>query len=273
MGDNIEDNVWEGVNDVDLSKNINSDDDVDSSFNGDEIDFQQNTKLLKTKQKLAALKESKKTKAAANALESSYRNMSQLSVTEMIFEIDKGRKSNVQSKFTTKNFFYPNFSLPQTKSKSKKECPYVRALAVGLPSYKKLLQSPDESGRRGSPTVLIICASAVRATQIIRSISSKIIKCKIAKLFAKHIKISEQVDLLAASAYPLAIGTPNRLLKLIQIGSLELQKTLIVLVDFTQDVKGSTILTMKDVNNDFYSLLDEHISKEIDHIRIALVSG
>mmetsp|Transcript_12517 Transcript_12517/g.18760 ORF Transcript_12517/g.18760 Transcript_12517/m.18760 type:complete len:279 (+) Transcript_12517:6-842(+) len=278
MGDNIDDNVWDGVNEVDLAKNVNSDDDVDSTFGSEEKDSKElllatDSKVLKSKQKFAALKESKKAKAAA-ASESSKSSIIQLSEAEMVFEIDRERKTKTQSSFTSKNFFYPNFSLPQTKSKSKKECPYVRALAVGLPSYKKLLQNPDESGsNRGSPTVLIICASAIRATQIIRSVSSKIIKCKIAKLFAKHIKISEQVDLLASSFYPLATGTPNRLLKLIEIGSLDLQKTLIVLIDYTPDIKGSTILTMKDVKDDFYTLLDEHISKEIDHIRLALIKG
>jgi superfamily II DNA/RNA helicase len=155
---------------------------------------------------------------------------------------------------------------------TKSVCPFVRTLTAGLPSYKKALRVPDTAEHRGSPIVVIVCSSAVRATKIIKSLSThKHIHCKIAKLFAKHIKIAEQIEMLAAETYPIAIGTPNRLTKLLGLGALHLQNTRLLIVDVTADVKNMTILNMNGVRDDLTSLLHTYIAKELQHIKIALV--
>ena len=48
------------------------------------------------------------------------------------------------------------------------------------------------------------------------------LKCKIAKLFAKHFKVQDQIDLLSKQYFPVAVGTPNRLSKLVELGALSL---------------------------------------------------
>lgn len=48
------------------------------------------------------------------------------------------------------------------------------------------------------------------------------LKCKIAKLFAKHFKVQDQIDLLSKQYFPVAVGTPNRLAKLVELGALSL---------------------------------------------------
>lgn len=281
MGDSIADN-WEGADELNLEKKVNSDDEYES------LDGENENALLNRKEtvldvgksegkkrKLTALRELKKKKklaATSNISEHDTPESLQLNPSEMFEEIENlrislGRKSAVI--FSSNNFFSPVFDYPQTKSKSKPPSLFTRALAVGLPAYKKLLHSDDTP--RGSPTVLIICASALRATQIIKSISAKIIRCKIAKLFAKHIKISEQVEMLAADSFPIAIGTPNRLIKLLELGSLDLKSTKIVLIDKTPDIKNMTILTLNGVREDFCTLLDTHIAKALDHIKLAFV--
>jgi len=73
------------------------------------------------------------------------------------------------------------------------------------------------------------------------------------------------------SDFPLAIGTPNRLCKLIEVGALSLSKTKVVLIDMKKNVKGSNILTMPDVKKDFYELLTSGIVPEVSHIKLALV--
>jgi protein CMS1 len=123
----------------------------------------------------------------------------------------------------------------------------------------------------GCPTLLIICSSAIRATEIIKSVSSKLIKCKIAKLFAKHFKLEEQIDMLSKEYFPIAIGTPSRLRKLIEYGALKLTATKVVLVDITPDVKQFNILTSNDVKSDFYPLLCEGVYPEKSHLKIALI--
>lgn len=50
------------------------------------------------------------------------------------------------------------------------------------------------------------------------------LKCKIAKLFAKHFKVQEQIELLSKQYFPVAVGTPNRLSKLVELGALSLSR-------------------------------------------------
>ena len=50
------------------------------------------------------------------------------------------------------------------------------------------------------------------------------LKCKIAKLFAKHFKVQDQIDLLSKQYFPVAVGTPNRLAKLVELGALSLSR-------------------------------------------------
>lgn len=54
------------------------------------------------------------------------------------------------------------------------------------------------------------------------------LKCKIAKLFAKHFKVQDQIDLLSKQYFPVAVGTPNRLSKLIELGALSLSRVKVI---------------------------------------------
>ena len=77
--------------------------------------------------------------------------------------------------------------------------------------------------------------------------------------------------MLSKSYFPVAIGTPSRLRKLIEYGALKLTETRVILVDITPDMKQFSILSLNDVKNDFYSLLCENIHPEIGHLKISLV--
>ena len=54
------------------------------------------------------------------------------------------------------------------------------------------------------------------------------LKCKIAKLFAKHFKVQDQIDLLSKQYFPVAVGTPNRLAKLVELGALSLSRVKVI---------------------------------------------
>jgi hypothetical protein len=99
------------------------------------------------------------------------------------------------------------------------------------------------------------------------------LKCKIAKLFAKHFKVEGQVEVLSKQSFPCAVGTPNRLAKLIELGALSLSKTQIILLDEFLDEKRMNLMTMPIVRNDFYSLLTKSLIPEIQHIKMSLVQG
>jgi hypothetical protein len=104
------------------------------------------------------------------------------------------------------------------------------------------------------------------------------------------------VDLLSKQYFPVAVGTPNRMSKLVELGALSLtrvkvrirhamnttlffteifkcHKTQVLLVDMAEDEKKFSILTMPIVKEDFYAFLLKYIQPECGHMKISLVSG
>jgi hypothetical protein len=65
--------------------------------------------------------------------------------------------------------------------------------------------------------VLIVCSSALRCLEVIRELKS-IPNLKVAKLFSKHMKITEQIEALKKTSYLVGVGTPNRLVKIFESG-------------------------------------------------------
>lgn len=63
-------------------------------------------------------------------------------------------------------------------------------------------------------------------------------QARIAKLFAKHIKIQEQAELLKTTPIHLAVGTPQRLVALAEQGHLSMEQLELVVVD-TDTTKGN----------------------------------
>ena len=291
MGDAIAENYWEGEDQVDLAVNYHSDDEFveegdDSGAEGAEpvVD----DKTSKKRKKFEALKEKKKAKLSelaneekdgnGKAVKGKQKRPKAFTVEEQIDLIESCRPGNIRNQdnlnFEDSDFVFPDLEEGSvTKSeKGKKICPFVRALSANLEGYKKtLLNNNAPKDDFGCPVLLVLCSSAIRATQIIKSISAKLIKCKIAKLFAKHFKVEEQMEMLSKEYYPIALGTPNRVSKLIELGALSLRRTAMVLVDVTPDSKSFTILTLNEVKNDFYKLLYTQVLPEKSHLKIALI--
>lgn len=67
----------------------------------------------------------------------------------------------------------------------------------------------------GTPRLIYLASSAIRAIQVIK-LFKPLGSFKIAKLFAKHIKMQDQIAFLKNQKSAVAVGTPNRVLKLIQ---------------------------------------------------------
>ena len=61
--------------------------------------------------------------------------------------------------------------------------------------------------------------------------------CKVGKLFAKHFKVEEQRADLATRRLAAAVGTPNRLAKLADLGALRLDRLRLIAVDVHLDAK------------------------------------
>lgn len=149
-----------------------------------------------------------------------------------------------------------------------KKCSFSNAIISGIEGYKKAFnKSTDDFG---FPIVLVICAGAKRAADVINSIS-KDMKVKVAKLFAKHFKVQDQMDLLSRNHFPIAVGTPNRINKLIELGALKLSKLQLVLIDIAQDSKSFTTLSLTDTRNDLYNMMQLYIENELSHLKLSLI--
>ena len=61
--------------------------------------------------------------------------------------------------------------------------------------------------------------------------------CRVAKLFAKHLKVPEQQKRLDSSPVGIGCGTPNRILKLADTDALKLDRLRLLVLDMQLDAK------------------------------------
>lgn len=76
------------------------------------------------------------------------------------------------------------------------------------------------SETKGAPHTLIISAAALRSSHVataMRKYQSK--NAMVAKLFAKHIKLKESIEMCENNRLGIAVGTPGRILELLKEGS------------------------------------------------------
>lgn len=287
MGDCLDDDQWapEEIKEEDVEGDVLEEDHSGAESDEEEKQEQlrEEAKRLKKKRKFEELKAKKRLKKEEEIAEETAESIAQLNPDQMLQLLDSHLPAEAmdatmdafgnRKEFPSEIFFCPSLDPSgTTESTTKKPCPFVRALSCALPGYKKLLLKTNvNKDLNGCPILLVVCASAQRATEIIKSVSSKLIKCKIAKLFAKHFKIGEQIEMLSKEHFPIAIGTPNRLSKLIEVGALSLSSTRICLVDHTEDTKHFTITSLPEVKTDFYRLLYGPIYEHREHLKVALV--
>lgn len=118
-----------------------------------------------------------------------------------------------------------------------------------------------------SPMVLIVCVSARRAVAVLKDLAS--LKIRAAKLFAKHMSITQQRELLTQQPYGLAVGTPHRLLALCNneqgeaAAALNLKSTQLVVLDSETNPKGFTVCTLPDTAGDCMELLRQYVLPQL----------
>lgn len=114
----------------------------------------------------------------------------------------------------------------------------------------------------GSPAVLTISTSALRSLELLRGLRPLTRECHAAKLFAKHMKVEEQVSVLR-SRVNIASGTPSRIKKLIDIDALGLSRLSVVVIDMHTDAKGYSLFTLPQVSDEFWDLYKSHFHHRI----------
>jgi hypothetical protein len=244
-------------------ENHSSDDNESEEGNKKKNEIKQ-AKLLKKKRKFKEFKDKKK---QANSIECEV--AADAKKTKHGLNPDEQLELFLlhQPPLMTLSFKAEHFIESKLSTNSKK-CSFSNAIISGIEGYKKAFnKSTDDFG---FPIVLVICAGAKRAADVINSIS-KDMKVKVAKLFAKHFKVQEQMDLLSRNHFPIAVGTPNRINKLIELGALKLSKLQLVLIDIAQDSKSFTTLSLTDTRNDLYNMMQLYIENELSHLKLSLI--
>ncbi|KAL0577246.1 Protein cms1 [Marasmius crinis-equi] len=92
--------------------------------------------------------------------------------------------------------------------------PFILKVVPGL--HTRLLM---KSKANGAPTLIFVTGAALRVADVTRILKSKQLRGEksgdVAKLFAKHFKLSEHVSYLKRTKIGAAVGTPGRLGKLL----------------------------------------------------------
>ncbi|XP_072369606.1 protein CMSS1 isoform X4 [Scyliorhinus torazame] len=122
------------------------------------------------------------------------------------------------------------------------------------PKWVKLCKNHTKNN---SVLMLILCSSALRALEMIRLITAFKGDCKTLKLFAKHIKVEEQIKWLSKGVIHLGVGTPGRVRNLIDRDGLSLQSVKYVILDWNwRDQKLRRLIDIPEVKQETLKLLE-----------------
>ena len=119
---------------------------------------------------------------------------------------------------------------------------------------KKLSQSAAETG---SPHTLVITGAGLRAADLTRALRKFETKdSKVAKLFAKHIKLKEAIEAAKKTKMGIGVGTPQRVMDLLEDGALKVKGLERIVVDASHiDQKKRGVLDMKEIQVPLVQLL------------------
>ncbi|KAJ1966498.1 Protein cms1 [Dispira parvispora] len=123
---------------------------------------------------------------------------------------------------------------------------------------------------KGSPKVLIITGAALRAVELVAATRKVVPESKVAKLFARHIKVSEQERFLKSTVVGAAVGTPNRILKLLDASALSLEHTTLVVMDCFRDLKDRMIVDMPECAKDLFTIYLQYLHTPLENNKLRL---
>lgn len=100
----------------------------------------------------------------------------------------------------------------------------------------------------GAPHTIIVTGAGLRAADLVRALRPfQTATSTVSKLFAKHIKIAEAAAFLKSHRTGIAVGTPARLIDLLDSGALSVAHLRRLVVDTSHiDQKKRGVLDMKD---------------------------
>lgn len=122
----------------------------------------------------------------------------------------------------------------------------------------------DAPKDKGSPHTLVVTGAGLRAADLTRALRKFQTKeAKVAKLFAKHIKLNEAVEELKKTRVNFGVGTPQRIMDLLDDGALSAKKLERIVIDASHiDQKKRGVLDMKELQIPLVKLLTRETLKE-----------
>ncbi|KAF8892611.1 U3-containing 90S pre-ribosomal complex subunit-domain containing protein [Infundibulicybe gibba] len=137
----------------------------------------------------------------------------------------------------------------------------------------------QRSKSNGAPTLLFITGAALRVVDVTRVLKDKKLRGEkggeVAKLFAKHFKLSEHVTYLKRTKVGAAVGTPGRIGKLLcETDALNVSALSHIIIDVTyRDAKKRSLLDIPETRDEvFRTVLGGHqVLKAIREGKIQIV--
>ncbi|XP_050189090.1 protein CMSS1 isoform X2 [Myiozetetes cayanensis] len=127
------------------------------------------------------------------------------------------------------------------------------------PKWAKLRRNHKEEK---SVVMLVICSSALRSLELIKSMTAFKGDCRVLKLFAKHIKIKEQMNMLEKGVFHIGVGTPGRVKALVEQDGLCLNSTKYMILDWNwRDQKLRRMMDIPEIKKETIDLLEMSIIK------------
>ncbi|KAF5365770.1 hypothetical protein D9758_003151 [Tetrapyrgos nigripes] len=116
----------------------------------------------------------------------------------------------------------------------------------------------QKSKNTGSPTLLFVTGAALRVADVTRILKDKKLRGdkggEVAKLFAKHFKLSEHVSYLKRTKVGAAVGTPGRIGKLLcETDALTISALSHIILDVTyRDAKRRNLLDIPETRDEVF---------------------
>ncbi|XP_041475224.1 uncharacterized protein C3orf26 homolog [Lytechinus variegatus] len=139
--------------------------------------------------------------------------------------------------------------------------PVSEYLSRRIPTWTDMV---DEHKKEKTPNhsciVLLLTSSAKRAVDLNRDTQAFKGTCVTAKLFAKHLRISEQVKYLESHRVQFAVATPHRVSSLLESGSFNVDDMKYVILDWNwRDAKLRRFVDIPELRKDLFDLLRKHL--------------
>ena len=261
---------------------VNSDDDFMTENDSEEImvvDEPEMSEILKSPGKLKRLRDGESVKINKYSKKKKWQLSQPVDTMTLDEQIDLFMQSFDFAKKSTKVQLQP-LGRPDNEDFVKLEkfgkhsdASLTRFIRFLVPDWKKSFKMTKKQKAQcdtPSPKVVIVCISAKRCVELLKHLVE--FKSSVGKLFSKHMNVKEQHDVLSRECPPIAVGTPNRLRKMLSLGYLELDRTTHIIIDMKVDSKDYHILNLKDTQVDFMDMFTTFCQPLVSEkrLRIAL---